>query len=171
MKCSLETLKTSNTQPDNFPYPSNHLAIIAYTVLCPVCISNIYHQHIILKAPVFHHQLLIFLVRQLHVFVHCCETALCWPVKQTPPQHQKTRARCADRDAWPPPRPTRATATQPSSTGLTVSSRVRPPHLPRHPPHPTREGDPSPPPTPPCTRLSTPTPQQPHWPISWHTPS
>lgn len=88
---------------------------------------------------------------------------------QTPLQRQKTKARCADRDAWPPPRPTRATATQPSSTGLIASSRVRQPHRPRRPPRPTREGGLSQ--TPLHTQLWTPTPPLPLWQTWWHTPS
>lgn len=88
---------------------------------------------------------------------------------QTPLQRQKTKARCADRDAWPPPRPTRATATQPSSTGLIASSRVRQPHRPRHPPRPTREGGLFQ--TPLHTQLWMPTPPPPLWQTWWHTPS
>lgn len=56
LSCGSLTAQCSIPQPDNFPYPSNHLAIIAYTVLCPVCISNIssaYHfNSVSLSSPV-----------------------------------------------------------------------------------------------------------------------
>lgn len=104
---------------------------------------------------------------RLHFLVHRCDATTCHT--QTPLQRQKTKARCADRDAWPPPRPTRATATQPSSTGLIVSSRGRQPHRPRHPPRPTREGGLSQ--TPLHTQLWMPTPPLPLWQTWWHTPS
>lgn len=104
---------------------------------------------------------------QLHFSVHCFHVPTCQT--QTPLQHQKTKARCADRGAWPPPRPTRATATQPLSTGLIASSRVRRPHRPRHPPRPTREEGPSQ--TRPHTQLWMPTPPLPLLLTWWHTPS
>lgn len=144
-----------------FPLKSSHKLICT--------LSSMYKQNNVLSAYHLNTTSASFTIL---VFVHCCDAALSWPCQtQTPPQRRKTRARCAGRDVWPPPRPTRATATQPLSTGLTVSSRARPPHPPRHPPHPTREGDLLPPPTPLPTLPSTPTPQLPHWQISWHTPS
>lgn len=103
----------------------------------------------------------------------CCPLLWCFPIStcqtQTRLQHQKTRARCADRDAWPPLPPTRVTATQPSSTGLTESSRVRQPHRQRRPPRPTREEGPSQ--TPLHTQLWTPTPRLLLWLTWWRTPS
>lgn len=89
---------------------------------------------------------------------------------QTPPLRRKTRARCGERDVWPTPLPFRATATRQWSTGLTGSSRVRPPHLLLRPPRPIREEGLSPPAPTLTAPPSTPTPKLLRWLILCRTP-